>query len=203
MFSGGIDSTGVLHELLTNVKYKEYPVIVHHIHIHNRENRARVEAQAVKSILKYYREKVEKKFLVTESVFDSVGFAGLKAKRFPYDMDVCAFYGSNLSVAKKEVQHVAWGRTKTDVNSGGNFEKRMKRMQEVFNSVWVLEKEAPPEFIFPLVNYDKKQIWLSLPEPIRKMVWWCRIPIYEGNVARPCGRCGTCMEVKKIIDGTK
>ncbi|MEQ6168534.1 7-cyano-7-deazaguanine synthase [Ekhidna sp. MALMAid0563] len=201
MFSGGIDSTGVLHQLLTNEKFEEHPIILHHIHIHNRENRARAELQAVKEILAYYKTNVQKEFVVTESVFNTMGFAGLKAKRFPYDMDVCAFYGANLAVAKKEIRHVAWGRTKTDVNSGGNFEARMKRMQDVFNSVWVLEKEQPPSFIFPIIDYDKKQIWFSLPEPVRKMVWWCRTPVYEGNIARPCGSCGTCLQVKEFING--
>lgn len=202
MFSGGIDSTGVLHHLLTDERYRDHRIIVHHIHIHNRENRALAESQAVKSIIAYYRTSVNKKFIMTQSAFNTMGFAGLKAERFPYDMDVCAFYGANVTLARKDIGNVAWGRTKTDVNSGGNFEARMKRMQDVFSSVWLLEKEQSPQFIFPIINLDKKQIWLSLPEPVRKMVWWCRTPIYNEDKARPCGRCGTCSQVKTFIGGT-
>jgi 7-cyano-7-deazaguanine synthase in queuosine biosynthesis len=41
LFSGGIDSTGVLHRLMTDPQYVQHPLIVHHIHIFNRENRAK------------------------------------------------------------------------------------------------------------------------------------------------------------------
>lgn len=201
LFSGGIDSTGVLHELLTDEKYVDNPLIIHHIHILNRENRAKAESIAVKSILEYYKKNIDRKFLVTESTFDTMGFAGLKSKRYPYDMDVCAFYGANVTVARKEIRFVAWGRTKTDVSSGGNFEARMKRMQDVFNSVWVLEKEPAPEFIFPMIELNKEEIWNQLPDEVRRNVWWCRTPIYEGNKAIPCQKCGTCLQTKEFIHG--
>ena len=199
MFSGGIDSTGVLHQLLTNEQFEDHPIIIHHIQIHNRENRAKAEARAVKAILSYYKTNVIKKFMVTESVFDSTGFAGLKAERFPYDMDVCAFYGANLTVARKEIRYVAWGRTKTDVSGGGDFEARMQRMQDIFNSVWTLEKEPPPKFVFPLINFEKVKIWQSLPPEIRQHVWWCRTPRYDGDIPKACGRCGTCIQTKAFL----
>lgn len=199
MFSGGIDSTGVLHELMTNEKWKDYPLVIHHIHIFNRENRARAETSAVKSILNYYKENCDRKFLVTESTFDTMGFAGLKSPRYPYDMDVCAFYAANVAVARKEIQHVAWGRTKTDISGGGNFAARMKRMQDVFDSVWVLEKEPVPKFIFPVIELDKEEIWNKFPEELKKSVWWCRTPIYQDRKAIPCQKCGTCLQVKDFI----
>ncbi|WP_370088078.1 hypothetical protein [Ekhidna sp.] len=201
MFSGGIDSTGVLHELMTSDKWKDYPLIIHHIHIFNRENRARAEASAVKTILNYYKVNSDKRFLVTESTFDTMGFAGLKSARYPYDMDVCAFYGANAAVARKEIQLVAWGRTKTDVDSGGNFEARMKRMQDIFSSVWILEKEPVPKFIFPLIELTKEEIWSKLPDDVKKHVWWCRTPIYKNDKASPCQKCGTCLQVKDFING--
>jgi len=199
MFSGGIDSAGVLHQLLTNEQFAANPIIIHHIRIHNRENRAKAESIAVKGILEFYKKNIEKKFLVTESTFDSTGFSGLKAERFPYDMDVCAFYAANATVAKKDIRYVAWGRTKTDVSGGGDFEKRMQRMQDIFDSVWVLEKETKPKFAFPLINFDKEQIWKSLPTAIKNKVWWCRTPIYLANEIKACGRCRTCLEVKTFI----
>ena len=50
MFSGGIDSSGVLHELFTNPEYVDRPLIIHHTILQNRENRAKAESQAVKAI---------------------------------------------------------------------------------------------------------------------------------------------------------
>ncbi|MEO1254229.1 MAG: hypothetical protein AAFY41_04970 [Bacteroidota bacterium] len=202
MYSGGIDSTGVLHELMTNDKYTEHPLIIHHIHIFNRENRATAEAHAVKQILKYYQENTSRKFLVTESTFNTMGFAPLKSVRFPFDMDVCAFFAGNISAARKDIGMVAMGRTKTDVDTGGgNFQMRMNRAQSIFKSVMSLEGTSVPEYIFPVLNYTKKEIWGFLPEEVRTNTWWCRRPIYaENEKPKACGRCITCKDVKDFVD---
>ncbi|MEO9871657.1 7-cyano-7-deazaguanine synthase [Ekhidna sp.] len=202
MFSGGIDSTGVLHQLMTNEKFTEHPLIVHHIHIFNRENRAKAEAAAVSSILNYYHKNVNRKFLVTESTFNTTGFAPLQSSRFPFDMDVCAFFSGNICAARKEIDFVAMGRTKTDVDSGGdNFMVRMKRAQAIFKSVMSLENTNLPEYIFPVIDFTKGEIWKFLPEQVRKSTWWCRRPVYkEGKPPQACGKCQTCKDVKEFVD---
>ena len=204
MYSGGIDSTGVLHQLMTNEKYVDHPLIVHHIHIWNRENRAKAEAAAVNTVLSYYQKNVERKFLVTESTFSTMGFAALRSNRFPFDMDVCAFFSGNICVARKDIGYVAMGRTKTDVVSGGdNFAMRMKRAQAIFKSVLSLEERKPPEYIFPVVDFTKNEIWDFLPEDVRNNTWWCRRPDYrEGKRPKPCGKCNTCTDVKDFVDAS-
>ncbi len=199
MFSGGVDSTGVLHELLTSEKYKSYSLIIHHIHIWNRENRAMAELSAVKSILNYYKK--EATFVFSQSTFDTRGFAVLKSNRFPMDMDVCAFTASQICAARPDVKYVAMGRTKTDVQSGGeNFQKRMQRAQAIYKASLSLEQQKPAEYIFPVVDYTKKEIWDFLPTEVRNATWWCRRPIYEENSAKPCGKCITCKEMKTFED---
>ncbi|MEP2023704.1 MAG: 7-cyano-7-deazaguanine synthase [Reichenbachiella sp.] len=201
MFSGGVDSAGVLHELLSNEKYKSYALIVHHIHIWNRENRALAEVEAVKKILNCYMQQGEPQFLFTQSTFDTRGFAPLKSNRFPMDMDVCAFTASQICAARPDVVHVAMGRTKTDVEGGGDgFELRMQRAQAIFKSSLSLEKHKTAEYIFPVVDYTKQEIWNFLPDEVRQSTWWCRRPVYENKVAKPCGNCSTCKEMSKIID---
>lgn len=197
MFSGGVDSTGVLHELLNNDKYKPFSLIIHHIHIWNRENRALAELNAVKSILNHYQG--DESFIFSQSTFDTRGFAVLKSNRFPMDMDVCAFTASQICAARPDVKYVAMGRTKTDVASGGeNFNKRMQRAQAIFKSSLSLEQHKPAEYIFPVVDYTKKEIWEFLPPEVRSATWWCRRPIYEDKLAKPCGGCITCKEMKEF-----
>lgn len=43
MFSGGLDSTYVLHKILTDQEYAEYDVHVHHMRLVNSEKRAAAE----------------------------------------------------------------------------------------------------------------------------------------------------------------
>lgn len=202
MYSGGIDSTGVLHQLMTDEKFKSNPLIVHHIHIFNRENRAKAEAAAVKRILSYYKQNSLREFLYTESIFNTTGFAPLKSNRFPFDMDVCAFMAGNICAARKDVNYVAMGRTKTDIDAGGdNFMQRMSRAQGIFKHVMSMEKTSTPDYIFPVMEFTKQQIWESLPEQVRKSTWWCRRPVYDQQQnARACGKCPTCKDVIGFAD---
>lgn len=202
MFSGGIDSTGVLHSLITDQDYFDRDLIVHHIILQNRENRAQAEMESVRSIIDYYQNQhPERPFTYTQSVFDTTGFAPLQANRFPFDMDVCAFTAANIAVARKDVRQIAMGRTKTDVESGGNdFQQRMQRAQDVFKAVYSLEPEAVPDYIFPMINLTKQEVWATLPAEVKAATWYCRHPIYpEHGRAQACGKCNTCKEVAAFI----
>ncbi len=202
MFSGGIDSCGVLHSLITDPDYHDRELIVQHIVLQNRENRAQAEINAVEKIIQYYqRQHPERPFTYTESVFNTTGFAPLRADRFPFDMDVCAFIAGNIAVARKDVREVAMGRTKTDVDSGGeNFLKRMQRAQGVFKAVYSLEADAAPTYIFPMINATKREVWRNLPPPVQAAAWYCRHPIYQDDgSAQTCQQCNTCKEVAEFL----
>ncbi|MBX2847761.1 MAG: 7-cyano-7-deazaguanine synthase [Acidiferrobacterales bacterium] len=197
MFSGGIDSSGVLHSLITDKDYHDRDLIVQHIVLQNRENRAQAEIAAVEKIISFYQAHYPTRtFTYTESVFNTTGFAPLQASRFPFDMDVCAFMAANIAVARKDVRQVAMGRTKTDVDSGGDdFQQRMQRAQAVFKAVYSLESEVVPTYIFPMINLTKAQVWESLPTEVQNATWYCRHPSYsENGVAKACGKCNTCKE---------
>ena len=202
MFSGGIDSSGVLHRLITADDYRDRDLIVQHIVLQNRENRAQAELKSVAQIIAYYQKHYpERSFTYTESVFNTTGFAPLRSQRFPFDMDVCAFMAGNIAVARKDVRQVAMGRTKTDVESGGdNFQKRMERAQNVFRAVYSLENETLPEYIFPVLFMSKQEIWEMLPEEVQTATWYCRHPQYQADgTAKPCKQCITCKEVTEFI----
>ena len=201
MFSGGVDSSGVLHHLMSKPEYRDKHLIVHHIILQNRENRAQAEIVSVKSIVEYYLSEYPKReFIYTDSVFNTTGFSPLGAERFPFDMDVCAFIAGNICVARKDIRHVAMGRTKTDVDSGGgNFQKRMERAQGIFRSIYSLETEAIPEYIFPVMDKSKQEIWNDLPAKVQAASWYCRHPQYASDgVAIACGNCQTCREVAEF-----
>ncbi|MEO9853882.1 MAG: 7-cyano-7-deazaguanine synthase [Reichenbachiella sp.] len=201
MFSGGVDSAGVLHELLTNEKYSTFDLIVHHIHLWNRENRALVELEAVKNILNYYRNEGKSSFVFTQNTFDTRGFAPLKSNRFPMDMDVCAFTAAQLHAAQPAIKHVAMGRTRSDVEGGGKgFALRMRRAQAIFKSSLTIESAEPAEYIFPVVDFTKREIWDFLPEKVRESSWWCRRPVYKnGSDPQTCGACISCKDMAPII----
>jgi len=199
LFSGGIDSAGALHVLLTDSQYAHYELIVHHIHIINRENRARAETRAVEEILTYYKKVFGEKFLFTYSTFDSTGFATMKSQWFPYDLDVNTFTAANIVAAHGNVEVIARGITKTDTEdvSEGQLNRR-ERANAILKSVLQYEDIEIPPYVFPVGDLSKEEIWNMLPQPVRQATWWCRRPVYQNDQPTPCGRCLTCKDVAKF-----
>lgn len=203
MFSGGLDSTGVLHKLMTEKPFTDLNLIVHHVILQNRENRALAEMGAVEKILGYYQQNMpDRNYTYTQSVFNTEGFAPLRGNRFPFDMDVCAFTASNIAVIRKDIRYIAMGRTKTDIVSGASsdFNQRMERAQTIFKAVYSLEKEPLPQYVFPVKDMTKQDIWNYLPDTVRSASWYCRRPVYQKDkTAKPCEKCPTCKDVQEFI----
>ncbi|MEO9806513.1 MAG: 7-cyano-7-deazaguanine synthase [Reichenbachiella sp.] len=200
LLSGGVDSTGALHQLITNDQYQGFDLIVHHINIVNRERRALAESQAVKNILNYYVDHLQAQFIYTESTSDTTGFAPLQSKRFPFDMDICTFMAANLVAAYPAISKIVRGRTKTDLEGADtSYVKRTARTKSILESVIMFDAIETPEYLFPVIDFTKEEIWNFLPEPVKQHTWWCRHPQYDENKnAKPCGVCPTCKQMAQI-----
>jgi 7-cyano-7-deazaguanine synthase in queuosine biosynthesis len=72
-----------------------------------------------------------------------------------------------------------------------SLEERRIRANKILAAFTDVEK------IYPVMNMSKREIYEMLPESIRNMFWSCRRPIYEDSKIKPCGVCGTCIELKK------
>jgi len=193
MFSGGLDSVGVLYRLLTAPEYEEYDIHVHHMHLLNRDERGEAEAHAVKALYRAFREETGRSFTTTENVMEYRFLEGT----FIFDSDLAAFLSANIVRAIPRITKVAIGRTKTDVQDAkSDFIRRMQRTQNIFDEVLSLE-EAAAERMFPVVDYTKAEIYQMLPESIRKHAWSCRNPVYyDDKPSEPCGVCHTCEDLR-------
>lgn len=191
MYSGGLDSAGVLYRLLTDTQFAGYEVHVHHMHVVNRENRAPAEGTAVAQTLKLMTGEAYRPFKFTQSLhrYDFM------RKGMVWDMDLSAFMAGNICAADPTIKHVAMGRTRTDVESGGeDFLKRMERAQTIFKAIISLDA-SNATYIFPAVDLTKAEIWEMLPAPIRQATWSCRRPVYDDDrKPSPCCACATCKE---------
>ncbi|MGJ8656778.1 MAG: hypothetical protein ACSHX6_10030 [Akkermansiaceae bacterium] len=165
MFSGGLDSVGVLYRLLTSAEYDDYTMHVHHMHLLNREERTEAEAHAVEKIIPLIQERTGRPIRYTENVME---YRFLQT-RFIYDMDLAAFMAANIVREYRDIEKVAMGRTKTDVEAGSqNFIDRMDRAQKLYELTLSLEQNLViPERIFPVLDLTKAEIFAMLPEEIR------------------------------------
>jgi len=184
MYSGGLDSLGMIYKLLTEPEYKDYKLHIHHIHQDNVENRAQAEAIAVsKAIAELKKQGFS--FIYSESQISSLPYNG----KFMYDTDSINFFAGYICSVNPNIKKVALGMQANDYNLA--LEDRRKRADAILAAFTDVGK------IYPVLDMTKREIYDSLPDTLKNMFWSCRKPVYtEKNIA-PCGKCDTCVKLKE------
>ena len=182
MYSGGLDSLGMIYKLLTDPEYKDYSLHIHHVHNKNVENRSRAEGIVVPMVLKEL-ERLGFKFEYSESEISSQPY-GLN---FLYDSDTMNFFAGYICSVNPNIVKVAMGMQANDSNHA--LEDRRKRADKI------LAAFTPVGKIYPVLDMPKREIYDSLPDSLKNTFWSCRRPVYtEKNIA-PCGKCDTCVKL--------
>ena len=184
MYSGGLDSLGMLYKILTDPEYKDYDLHVHHIHNSNVEERDNAEEIAVNLALEEL-ERLGYSFLYSESHIASQAYNN----KFLYDTDSINFFAGYICSVNPNIVKVAMGMQANDYNL--SLEDRRKRADAILAAFTDVKK------IYPVLDMTKREIYDSLPETLRNMFWSCRRPVYtEKNIA-PCGKCDTCVKLQE------
>lgn len=184
MYSGGLDSLGMVYKLLTDPAYKDYRIHIHHVHNKNIENRHRAEALAVDIALKELTA-LGFKFEYSESEIGTVVYN----KQYMFDSDSMNFFAGYVCFANPNIVKVAMGMQANDGNLA--LEERRVRANKI------LAAFTPVEKIYPVLNLSKHEIYDSLPENLRNKFWSCRQPVYNEKNIAPCGKCDTCVKLKE------
>ena len=184
MYSGGLDSLGMIYKLLTDPEYKDYVLHIHHVHNRNVEHRNQAEAIVVERVLKEL-EQLGFSFIYSESEIASQPYKG----KFMYDTDSINFFAGYICSVNPRIKKVAMGMQANDHNH--SLEERRIRANKIFTAFTDAEK------IFPVLEMSKREIYDSLPESLRDMFWSCRRPVYSEKNIAPCGRCDTCAKLRE------
>jgi len=182
MYSGGLDSLGMIYKLLTEPEYKDYKLHIHHIHQDNVENRAQAEAIAVSKVLAELK-KLGFSFIYSESQISTIPFNG----KFMYDSDSINFFAGYVCRVNPDIVNVAMGMQANDFNLA--LEERRKRADKILEAFTDVKK------IYPVLDMTKREIYDSLPESLRDLFWSCRTPTYTEKSITPCQRCDTCVKL--------
>ena len=183
MYSGGLDSLGMVYKLLTDPEYKDYKIHIHHVHNQNIENRDRAEAVAVEMALKEL-ERLEFTYAYTGSQIASQPYNG----KFMFDSDPINFFAGFVCSVNPDIVQVAMGMQANDANQ--SLEERRKRADKILAAFTDVKK------IYPVMYMTKREIYDMLPESLRNKFWSCRHPVYTEKTIAPCGRCDTCQKLK-------
>ena len=84
MYSGGLDSLGMIYKLLTDPEYQDYKLHIHHVHQRNVEYRDKAEAIAVDLAVKELKQ-LGFEFAYSESQIASQPYNG----QFMFDSAAC------------------------------------------------------------------------------------------------------------------
>ena len=182
MYSGGLDSLGMVYLLLT--EYTDYHIHIHHVHNKNVEDRHRAEAIAVDLAIKEL-ERLSFKFTYSESEIGTVAFG----KNFLFDTDSMNFFAGYVASVNKDIVKVAMGMQANDHNHA--LDVRRQRGNQILGAFTSAEK------IYPVLNLSKREIYNRLPESLRNMFWSCRRPVYNEKSIAPCGKCDTCRKLQE------
>jgi 7-cyano-7-deazaguanine synthase in queuosine biosynthesis len=183
MYSGGLDSLGMVYLLLTDPAYKDYRIHIHHIHNKNVENRYKAEAIAVDLATKELTQ-LGFKFDYSESEIGTQVYG----TKFMYDTDSINFFAGYICSVNSNIVKVAMGMQANDANQ--RLEERRIRANKILTAFTDAEK------IFPVLDMTKREIYDLLPDSLKNMFWSCRRPVYaEKNIA-PCGKCDTCVKLR-------
>ena len=182
MYSGGLDSLGMIYKLLTDPEYKDYKLHIHHVHQRNVEHRDRAESIVVERVLKEL-EQLGFSFIYSESEIASQPYNG----KFMYDTDSINFFAGYICSVNPRIKKVAMGMQANDHNQ--RLEERRIRANAI------LAAFTPVEKIYPVLEMTKREIYDGLPNSLRDMFWSCRRPVYSEKNIAPCGKCDTCVKL--------
>lgn len=182
MYSGGLDSLGMLYQLFTDPAYSEYSVHIHHVHNRNIEHRNRAEAIMVRQALAELT-RLGFTYQYSESEIASQAYN----HQFLYDTDTMNFFAGYIASANPAIVKVAFGMNAMDSNH--SLQERLKRAKQIFSAFTAAEK------IYPVLDMSKREIYASLPETLRDLFWSCRRPVYTDYGVDTCGECSTCKQL--------
>ena len=185
MFSGGLDSTAMLVQLLEE---SAADLRVHHIRMSNREQRAEAEQAAVERIVQWCRGRY-RPFRYSESALD---FTGLEA--IPIDYLCIAFVACQVAIDTPGCNRVAVASLARDTD----IENRSARQRRVFDALYECYRarklgEPEVQWIYPVYHSTKAELAAALPPPLVELTWSCRRPVREAEQWRPCGACKACL----------
>ena len=185
MFSGGLDSLAALYLLLTDPKYAEYSIHVHHVEIVNKEWRHLAERIAVQSIFKYLKDNKYKDFDYSES---SITVPAI-GNNFLWDTDITSFISGYMSLYGNHT--IAFGVNKDDLTRVNS--RQMMRAASLFGSF-----SDPKRKLYPVSHLTKQELYDLLPKELSELSWSCRTPVLENNIWTKCKKCHTCIRLSLL-----
>jgi 7-cyano-7-deazaguanine synthase in queuosine biosynthesis len=194
-FSGGIDSTAALYQILTQNPDKYY--LVFKVLLINGENGSRTvkEEQAVNAILDALRNRGIRNFSYRRLSYD---YSQLGPPPI-WDSEAVNFAAATCIRAYPSIEELIEGAIADDYLQEG-FETRLSQIEKILYLVSERDSDTL-KIVFPLQQKLKYEVMKIIPPEILALTWSCRYP--EGDdqwQLKRCHKCATCQTIDKVLE---
>jgi len=188
LWSGGLDSTVLLYELLSKT---QRPIHAHFVYLKTTEKRYDAENKAVDSLLPLLQK--IRPFEFSYSIID------YSTRKFVV-MDVFNYLlmahniGCGLNY-KKVRACFAW------IYGGNSSYVGERDLAYRIRDLWSVYSRGTPllnKLYTPYIGVSKQEIFNKCPDNIRQLSWSCRQPIKTENGFVRCNKCFTCKELNQL-----
>lgn len=198
LFTSGLDSTYLVYKSLK----EGYIVDVLYNEIKNNKDKALIEKQNIKKLIKLFKDEFGTDKINDLNEFDSYNTVKIMNKT-SFDLVQLSVNLFNISLnlrynENKFYDEINFGYVMNDCAIS-----YLKEIEGVYNNLckftFKYDNELYPELKFPLIKYDKRIISDLLPVKYHEFIWTCENPIIKKNsVIKRCGKCDTCTNQKRL-----
>ncbi|MCP4440266.1 MAG: hypothetical protein GY810_15080 [Aureispira sp.] len=194
-FSGGVDSTAVLYQTLTQNPEQEY--FVFKVNIINAASASRTiqEEEAVRNILEWLRNHGINNFTFRKLEYN---YAELGAPQPHWDSEVVNFAAASCILSHPEIEEFMEGAIADDFLQEG-FHDRISHIAKI---LYLVTKKNPQDLkiVFPLKDMYKYDVMKSMPIDLLALTWSCRYPKGGSNYNLiRCHQCPPCQTIDKVL----
>lgn len=183
LYSGGIDSIGMLWHLLNETDDEIY---VQHYRINGFWPHMKAELAATKTSLAYIKERCRPFKVLPSFEYECEGIA-------PY-FHLFAFLPA-ITSNKYSFDRIVRGRMAND--EFPIFDEKQKTLLNIFNLI----VDDSCFYEYPFINEQKKSWFKLLPKELVDLAITCRWPEYKNGIWVECGQCTSCKRAAEAVTG--
>lgn len=179
-WSGGIDSTAALFDLLNSQSHYVY---IHHNVLKNWCGRGEHERYACRAILDHIKACGYENFQYIETTYEQPDFL-----QGVLDCYLHLGYISGVLCSQYKVERIMHPINQWDFDKSGD--DLIRRAEDSIKICRLVAQNESIDYITPYAGLSKLDVYQKIPIEVRSLVWCCRTPV-DGH---RCGVCHACVD---------
>lgn len=175
LYSGGLKSAGYLWQILSDHKYDDYIIHIHHVSIINHRLSYFAQEYYAKQSLNVFKQHFKRDLVFTHN---QINFNCLpKFSLLPNDIDICSFIANQYISLNHDTKYIVIGSSHEDTIEEST---QIKRANFALNKITKNPQfNNHASYLEIAFNLSRKDLYNILPSELQSVIWSCQYPIYE------------------------